>query len=389
MAVRFPDTFSRLSVSIHDYEIGESIGIGGFGAVFKCHDKKNNVDVALKVVNLISTMQNSNEIINIVREITVPEILPFPGILKLIGFRFPLTQEQKATADLPTAIVRVPGAPPKKIDFSGAIIVTELMRNGSLDKLTPQYLKAKGVDTILNPTVRSKIIFGVAATMKRVHYQGVIHRDLKDANVFLDDNLEPKIADFGLSKVLLNNVEMTMAIGTPMAMAPEIFAEGSETYDQSVDVFAFAFFIMKMFTEVIQFSKAQPKITNFVYMREISKGNRPLRQPGIPDHFWDLINQCWAQLPEDRPTFEEITNLLKDDKYALSEFGKETNLDELHEYQERIDVNDEISFSKSQSVINTTIGKKTVKVKSFSGKFSTQMHAKSMNRKNEFDWHRH
>lgn len=45
---------------------------------------------------------------------------------------------------------------------------------------------------------------------------------------------------------------------------------------------------------------------------------------------------CWKQNPEDRPTFNEIVEILKNDKYALEEFGKKTNLDQLHEYQKRI-----------------------------------------------------
>ena len=43
------------------------------------------------------------------------------------------------------------------------------------------------------------------------------------------------------------------------------------------------------------------------------------------------------QDPKERLTFDEITEILKDDKYAINEFGMQTNLDELHEYQNRID----------------------------------------------------
>ena len=41
--------------------------------------------------------------------------------------------------------------------------------------------------------------------------------------------------------------------------------------------------------------------------------------------------------PRERPSFEEIVELLKDDKFALEEFGMKTNLNELHEYQKRIE----------------------------------------------------
>ena len=72
-------------------------------------------------------------------------------------------------------------------------------------------------------------------------------------------------------------------------------------------------------------------------MMKIGRNYRPKRPENIPDHYWDLIQKCWQQNPDDRPTFEEIVNILKDDKYALEEFGVKTDLEQLHEYQKRID----------------------------------------------------
>lgn len=74
------------------------------------------------------------------------------------------------------------------------------------------------------------------------------------------------------------------------------------------------------------------------YLFSISKGARPKRIDTIPDHYWDLMQKCWKRVPEERPTFDQIVTILKDDKFALEEFGMKTNLDELHEYQKRIDI---------------------------------------------------
>ena len=65
-------------------------------------------------------------------------------------------------------------------------------------------------------------------------------------------------------------------------------------------------------------------------MVRIAKGERPVGPENIPDHYWELIQQCWKQDLEERPTFEEITELFKNDKYAFNEYGMKTNLDELH-----------------------------------------------------------
>lgn len=59
------------------------------------------------------------------------------------------------------------------------------MHNGILESIAKDYLKANGKGIAnMNPTIRSKILFGVASTMAKIHETGVIHRDLKLENVF-------------------------------------------------------------------------------------------------------------------------------------------------------------------------------------------------------------
>ena len=333
---------NEVLVELEDYELKEPIGKGGFGVVFRAIEKKTGKEVALKVLLQTETIKTAKDQASILREISVPCILNLPGIVKMLGFRFPLTKEvkdeilKKKPETLKTSITEKG----KKIDvdLSGSIIITELMKNGSLDSLISDYLKKGGKDSIINPTIRSKIIFGVAATMKRVHRSKVIHRDLKLENVFMDDKLEPRIADFGLAKVVENSVDMTMAIGTPYIMAPEIFMD--EPYDMPVDVYAFAFLIYKMFTNTIEFADKKPIRSPQQFMMKIGRGTRPKKPESIPDVYWELVQNCWKQEPKQRLTFEEITEELKKDVYAIEEFGMKTDLEQLHEYQTRIDTDE-------------------------------------------------
>ena len=62
-----------------------------------------------------------------------------------------------------------------------------------------------------------------------------------------------------------------------------------------------------------------------------------LKPDSIPEHYWNLIQKCMDNDISKRPSFEEITEILKNDKYAIEEFGMKTNLEQLHEYQNRID----------------------------------------------------
>lgn len=71
-------------------------------------------------------------------------------------------------------------------------------------------------------------------------------------------------------------------------------------------------------------------------MHHIGQGKRPIRDNNIPNCYWELIERCWNQNQEERPTFAEITEILKDDRYVLHDYG-EPDLDELHRYQNEFD----------------------------------------------------
>ena len=89
---------------------------------------------------------------------------------------------------------------------------------------------------------------------------------------------------------------------------------------------------------------------------KIGRGLRPKKPEECPDVYWELIQDCWKQLPSERLTFDQIIEKLKDDKYALEEYGVKTDLDQLHEYQERIKNSDNEKYS---TIILETTGKES------------------------------
>lgn len=65
-----------------------------------------------------------------------------------------------------------------------------------------------------------------------------------------------------------------------------------------------------------------------------------------------MIQKCWKQIAKERPSFDEIVNELKD---AINELGIKTNLEELHEYQNRIensdyDVKNDFSYNMARLI---------------------------------------
>lgn len=130
-------------------------------------------------------------------------------------------------------------------------IITEYATNGSLSEIIE--LEKSGLSpSEWCPTKKLIIIYGIASGMAYMHSHKVIHRDLKPQNVLLDEFLNPKISDFGLSKItdflsISMNIQSQRGLkGTPIYMAPEILL--NENYSTASDVYAFAFVLYELFT---------------------------------------------------------------------------------------------------------------------------------------------
>ena len=171
-------------------------------------------------------------------------------------------------------------------------------------------------DDILNSNLnlsQSKkyiILLGIAEGIKYLHSIGLTHRDLKPSNIILDDNFYPYISYFGLSK--LSNLSQDKSfVGTPIYMAPEIFA--NEQYTYKVDVYSFSLIMYQLITGNF------PKIAEEKKLREISKDVTEGKRPDltiIEDEEAKLfISKCWSSTPSERPEFSEICEELQTEKY--------------------------------------------------------------------------
>ncbi|KAF2323907.1 hypothetical protein GH714_003901 [Hevea brasiliensis] len=130
-----------------------------------------------------------------------------------------------------------------------SMIVYEYMPNGSLwDALHTQ---SGRID--LNWPTRYRIALGVAQGLAYLHHglsQPIVHRDIKSANILLDDECEPKVADFGLAKVLQyggrKDSTTTIVAGTFGYLDPE-YAYSSKATTKS-DVYSFGVVLMELVT---------------------------------------------------------------------------------------------------------------------------------------------
>ncbi|KAK4147632.1 uncharacterized protein C8A04DRAFT_24179 [Dichotomopilus funicola] len=141
-------------------------------------------------------------------------------------------------------------------------LVLELCPNGSLMDMVK---RRKG---LTEPEVRFYTV-QIAGAIKYMHAKGIIHRDLKMGNIFLDKHMNAKIGDFGLAALLLNGKDMqvmrrTTLCGTPNYIAPEILEKGRKGHDHMVDIWSLGIIVFAMLTSKPPFQSAT---TDEIYRR--------------------------------------------------------------------------------------------------------------------------
>ena len=193
------------------YRITAPLGSGGFGAVYLARDTWIDKDVAIKVPH----RQNLN----------FGELLREPRLL--------------AALDHPNIVSITTAEKQENVFF----IVMEYVAGHTLEEVITSN---RGLDTAR--TVDYTMQIGRA--MEHAHAQGVIHRDLRPANVLVSDAGVLKVADFGTSRFLEIAAHGTTVIGSPPYMAPEQF-EGKAVF--ASDIYSLGITMYQMLTAALPY----------------------------------------------------------------------------------------------------------------------------------------
>ncbi|KAG2388843.1 hypothetical protein C9374_000282 [Naegleria lovaniensis] len=320
-------------IPVEELELVEKIGSGGFGHVFKARWKQ--VLVAVKCVDSKNSNRSeeesfehdSNEDDTFEKEVLLLNSLKHPNVIQFFGVC--MTERKK-------------------------LMVMEYLGGGSLDKLVYELKIKKRRISLRN---KLQILFGVANGLCYLHDlkpNAIIHRDLKSGNILLEENLQPKVCDFGLSKLVGNNNNisnsLTTNMGTLFYMAEVIGGDNSNmTITNKIDVYSFGIVMYELFFEDNPFINyhsqkihkfSQPDISDHnVYSipLKVSKGLRPKipfsnREEQVlwiqeymkedeksfgmselcwlVDRFMELMKSCWDQNPSRRPSFDDVADRL-------------------------------------------------------------------------------
>ncbi|KAL4125668.1 hypothetical protein PRIC2_009249 [Phytophthora ramorum] len=173
----------------------------------------------------------------------------------------------------------------------------------------------------LQESVFMKVINQIVSGMGFLHSRNVVHRDLKPANVLISETEDVNICDFGLSRLIEPDATtMTAEVGTPSYMAPEMATMGGIQCSTKGDVYSFGILLYSTW------SRSKPYgdqgMNPFQLMTAVVNGLRPVIPISCPPALAHLMRSCWHQNPDVRPSFPEISQILKD-QWLLSMYTEE------------------------------------------------------------------
>ncbi len=143
-----------------------------------------------------------------------------------------------------------------RLRHPGVVQIYHVGEAEGLPFLELEYLPGGSLDKQLNgtpmpPANAARLVETIAMAISQAHREGVVHRDLKPANILLDAAGNPKVADFGLAKILDSDVGLTKSraiVGSPSYMAPEQAEGSSKQVGAATDVYALGAILYELLT---------------------------------------------------------------------------------------------------------------------------------------------
>uniref|UniRef100_A0AAV2LXG5 non-specific serine/threonine protein kinase n=1 Tax=Knipowitschia caucasica TaxID=637954 RepID=A0AAV2LXG5_KNICA len=250
----------------HRYEVMQTLGRGAYGKVKKAMERASMRTVAIKSIRK-ERIHDDLDRIHIQREIEITSALQHPNII-----RFHEVFESK-----------------DKI-----VIVMEYASRGELFDYIQERKR-------LQETEARSLFRQITSAVHYLHKNGVVHRDLKLENILLDQDLNVKLADFGLSNHFQKGTLLQTYCGSPLYASPEI-VQGQPYQGPEVDCWALGVLLYALMYGSMPFDGASHKvlIEQIIHCR--------YRRPDPPSDACALIDWLLSACAKDRATIEDVAN---------------------------------------------------------------------------------
>ena len=207
---------------------------------------------------------------------------------------------------------------PNVVEYLGSCVtghslclLTEFLQSGSLED---QLLRLRREGKRMRVQRVVGLAMDVAKGLNWLHHKGIIHRDLKSANILITEAGRAKISDFGLSHVRRRSEESMVGYhgvaGSPSYIAPEVLQQ--KEYGVAADVYSFGILLNEMVSGAVPYDDtplAQLELNEFE--RRVIDGQRPLLAQSDCQPLLELVEECWRAVPTQRPSVEGLMKRLE------------------------------------------------------------------------------
>lgn len=251
------------------------IGRGGFGVVYRCRQSSLDRMVAVKV--LTADLDEDNRARFLREQRAAGRLTGHPNVVTIL--QVGVTEHDRPYLVMPF--------------FARGSLETRIRRQGPL---TLEAVLRLGVD--------------IAGVLETAHDLGVLHRDVKPANILLTDQGKFALTDFGIAHITGGFRTTTGVVtGSPAFTAPEVIA--GETPTGATDVYGLGATMFAAATGHAAFERRSGERIVAQFVRIAADPTPNPRDHGIDDDVADLIQSAMAGDPGDRPTAGEFGRLLR------------------------------------------------------------------------------
>ena len=180
-----------------------------------------------------------------------------------------------------------------------ACIVMEYMAKDSLLTYLPS--------VTLDNTAKKQLALEIALGLSYLHSQNVLHRDLKSANVLINEAGHAKLADFGLSKTLASGVRTAVRHSLAVQWMPPEKLQRNVVYTAASDIYSYGVLLWELVTGQVPMKG----LSDRAIIDKVLRGEREAIPSTVPTPFAQIIAECWQLNLERRPTIATIIQRLQ------------------------------------------------------------------------------